>query len=469
MKTKLFVYLALILISISSVLFIPTTAQSPNQQLILLPQGSVSISTNSSPYNFPLVIINNSPYPNNGTLVISGATSNSIQVNVQPYSYVKLNVKLNQGVNTITLGKYSLVVNVTVSNYYLTPKFTFNNNDLVIVSSSPSVFQGTLTISRSNNVFGIATSGFSTNIYFSVTGYINYLIFISTNPVSSNTVSVSVDTRNLDLNIPQGLYYLYVSFTYLASYTVNNKTYSLQSFTYGVILFNISKGLNGILSSPSVITSGAYSLYYQKINNNLYVLIKPFSILNNYTIYVNTTAGNIAVNLQNITRTISKQSYFVRYTFYGNDKNYSMAYTNDWAEIVVPISGNLSNIYAIVKTSSGSYTISSTTTTMTTTTTTTTSTSVTTTTTMPPSTTTTTYTTTTTTTTTSISTTTTTTTTSTTSPATTQTSVPATTTTTPAPPPQTTTAGGAFPVLPIVIAVIVIIIVVLIVLLLRRR
>ena len=267
-----------------------STFSSPTQQVIVnvaptpyysgyYPQGAIGITTTGSSATFNLYLFN--PTFTQESVPVYVNSSLYTTVTLPPYSYQAVPISLNLGNHVIAVEGQTLYVHVYHSSY--SPITTY-------INETPNVYVLHAQPGKTYNFqisFSLIPNGTMTSFIYTDIGFYKPSTYQQgATPMLSpqNTFLLQIPS-----GIPQGIYYAYI-------YTeFNNATNgALLSYSFGIIIINVSYGLPSTLSSVTSISENGVTIEMQNISGYTYLYIEyPFSYENTYTIV--TPSGTVQI------------------------------------------------------------------------------------------------------------------------------------------------------------------------------
>ena len=289
---KLFVILLGILI-LGTILL---TFSSSTQQIIVnvaptpyysgyYQQGVIGITTTGSSATFNLYLFN--PTFSQESVPVYVNSSLYATVTLSPYSYQAVPISLSLGTHIITVEGQTLYVHVYHSSYSPITTYINGTPNVYVLQAQPGKTYN-FQVSFSSVLNGTMTSFIYTDIGF----YKPPIYQQGATPMLSPQNTFLLQIPN---GIPQGIYYAYI-------YTeFNNATNgALLSYSFGIIIINVSYGIPSVLPSPTTISENGVTIEMQNISGYTYLYIEyPFSYENTYTI----VTPRETVQIENLTET----------------------------------------------------------------------------------------------------------------------------------------------------------------------
>lgn len=270
---------------------------SSNQQVIVnvaptpynsgfYPRGTLNITTTGSTATFTLYLFNPTFSPESVPVYVGSSVYTT--VTLQPFSYQSVQLSLGLGMNTIVVNGQTLYVGVTHSSYQPITTYINGSPTVYMIKAQPGHTYN-FQVSFSSSLNGTQYTFIYTDIGFynpqsnDQQGATPYL-------TPSDTFLIQVPN-----GIPQGIYYAYIYTTF------NNATNGeLLSYSYGIVIINVSYGLPSSLPSPTVVSENGVTIEMQNISGSTYMLIQyPFTYQTTFTI----TTQSVTVKVSNMTVT----------------------------------------------------------------------------------------------------------------------------------------------------------------------
>jgi len=249
------------------------------------PQGVIGITTTGSSATFNLYLFN--PTFSQESVPVYVNSSLYTTVTLPPYSYQAVPISLSLGTHVITVEGQTLYVNVYHSSYSPITTYINGTPNVYVLQAQPGKTYN-FQVSFSSIPNGTMTSFIYTDIGFFKSP--TYQQGATPTLTPQNTFLLQVPK-----GIPQGVYYAYI-------YTeFNNATNgALLSYSFGIIIINVSYGIPSTLSSPKIISENGVTIEMQNISGYTYLYIEsPFTYQNSYTI----TTPSGTVEIENLTET----------------------------------------------------------------------------------------------------------------------------------------------------------------------